>query len=201
MPAVTNMDHARSGRMALQPTLNTSRLALRPYLPVDAQRVQQLAGAREVADTTLHVPHPYPDGAAEAWIASHKIAWQAGTGVTYAITDRVSGALYGSVALSITPEHERAELGYWIAVPFWNQGYCTEAARELVAMALGPLHLHRLQARHLQRNPASGRVLQKLGMHLEGVHRESVRKWNRFEDLAMYAILAREWVLMNEQAK
>lgn len=182
--------------MALQPTLYTSRLTLRPYLPVDAQRVQQLAGAREVADTTLHIPHPYPDGAAEKWIALHQAAWDAGIGVTYAITDRVSGALYGTVALTIAREHERAELGYWSAVPFWNRGFCTEAARELLAMAFGPMHLHRVQARHLQRNPASGRVMKKLGMQLEGVHRESMKKWNRFEDIAMYAILAREWVLL-----
>ena len=187
--------------MALQPVLHTSRLTLRPYLPVDAQRVQQLAGAREISDTTLHIPHPYPDGAAEAWIASHPSVWDAGTGVNYAITDRVSGALYGSVALTISRQHERAELGYWIAVPFWNCGYCTEAARELVAMAFGSLHLHRVEARHLHRNPASGRVMAKLGMRLEGVHRESVKKWNRYEDLAIHAMLAREWMVMKEQSR
>jgi RimJ/RimL family protein N-acetyltransferase len=166
---------------------------------VDAQRVQQLAGTREVADTTLHIPHPYPDGAAEQWIASHKSAWDAGTGATFAITDRTSGALYGAVALTIERENERAELGYWIAVPFWKRGYCTEAAREIVELAFGTLHLHRLQARHLRRNPASGRVMQKLGMQSEGMLRESVKKWNRFEDIAMYAILARDWLRMKEQ--
>ncbi|MEP6729530.1 MAG: GNAT family N-acetyltransferase [bacterium] len=187
--------------MALQPTLNTSRLTLRPFQLVDAQRVQQLAGAREVADTTLNVPHPYPDGAAEKWIASHQPAWEAGTGVTYAITDRQSGALYGAVGLVIAREHERAELGYWIAVPFWNMGYCTEASREIIALAFGPLHVHRLQAQHLQRNPASGRVMQKLGMQHEGLHRETIRKWNRFEDIVMYAMLAREWVVMNGRSR
>jgi [ribosomal protein S5]-alanine N-acetyltransferase len=187
--------------MPQQPTLYTSRLALRPFVALDAQRVQQLAGAREVADTTQHIPHPYPDGAAEMWIASHKPAWDSGTGATFAITDRTSGALYGGVALAIAREHERAELGYWIAVPFWNRGYCTEAARQMAALAFGPLQLHRLQARHLQRNPASGRVMQKLGMQPEGVQRESVKKWNRFEDLAMYAILAREWLRMEEQTR
>ena len=91
------------------------------------------------------------------------------------------------------PEHARAELGYWVGVPYWNRGVATEAARALVAFGFGALGLHRVQARHLTRNPASGRVMQKLGMRLEGVHREAVRKWDRFEDLAMYAVLAREW--------
>jgi len=56
--------------------------------------------------------------------------------------------------------------------------------------AVGPLRLHRIQARHLTRNPASGRVMQKLGMRMEGVARDAVRKWGRFEDRAVYAILA-----------
>ena len=58
--------------------------------------------------------------------------------------------------------------------------------------AFEALGLHRVQARHLTRNPASGRVMAKLGMRLEGVHRESVKKWDRFEDVAMYAVLSHE---------
>ena len=51
-----------------QPVLRTSRLALRPFVLDDALAVQMLAGAREVADTTMHIPHPYPLGAAQVWI-------------------------------------------------------------------------------------------------------------------------------------
>lgn len=59
-----------------------------------------------------------------------------------------------------------------------------------MTFGFGELGLHRIQARHLTRNPASGRVLQKIGMRLERVHREAVRKWDRFEDLAVYGLLA-----------
>ena len=51
--------------MSEQPILRTQRLVLRPFVVDDALGVQVLAGAREIADTTLHIPHPYPAGAAE----------------------------------------------------------------------------------------------------------------------------------------
>jgi RimJ/RimL family protein N-acetyltransferase len=177
-----------------QPVLATQRLVLRPFALDDALAVQVLAGAREVAETTLHIPHPYPAGAAEQWIATHPVTLDAGTGVTYAITDADTGVVIGAVGLTITPAHAHAELGYWLGVPYWNRGYCTEAATALVDFAFTRLGLHRVQAHYLTRNPASGRVMQKLGMRSEGVSRQAVRKNDRFEDLEMYAILADEWI-------
>jgi RimJ/RimL family protein N-acetyltransferase len=176
-----------------QPTLRTARLILRPFELDDAVSVQLLAGAREVADTTLHLPHPYPSGAAEKWIGTHRAEWEAGACATYAVTDAQTGQLFGAIAITITAAHAHGELGYWIGLPFWNRGYCTEAGRAMLELGFGVLGLHRIQARHLTRNPASGRVMQKLGMQLEGVHRHARLKSDRFEDLAMYALLADEW--------
>lgn len=59
--------------MRKRPTLKTDRLILHPFVLSDATVVQQLAGSRNVADTTLFVPHPYLDGMAESWIAAHDI--------------------------------------------------------------------------------------------------------------------------------
>ena len=176
-----------------QPVLETSRLRLRPFVPSDAETVRTLAGDYQVADTTLNIPHPYPEGAAEEWISRHPHDWAAGTGVTCAIATAGDGALVGAVGLSLKPRHAQGELGYWVGVPYWGQGYATEAARALVDFGFRTLGLHRVQARHLCRNPASGRVMQKIGMVLEGTLRESVRRWDRFEDVALYAVLAREW--------
>lgn len=172
-----------------QPTLTTARLVLRPFTLGDAPDVQRLAGERAIAETTLTVPHPYPDGAAEQWIASHAPKYAEGKEVVFAITSRTDGSLVGAVGLALEPDHALAELGYWIAVPQWGQGYATEAARAVVAYGLGSLKLHRIQARHFVRNAASGRVMQKLGMRAEGVQRHALRKWGAFEDIALYAIL------------
>lgn len=102
-------------------------------------------------------------------------------------------SIIGAMGLAIKPQHARGELGYWIAATHWGKGYATEAARAFVDYAFFNLSLHRVQAQHLVRNPASGRVMQKLGMQLEGVLRESLRKWDRFEDVACYAIIDNEW--------
>lgn len=174
-----------------QPIIRTRRLELRLFRADDAPRVTEMAGDPRVADTTLNIPHPYPDGAAKAWIATHPETWQTGTRVTYAVVDRESDNLIGAVSLALKP-HSTGELGYWIGVPYWNSGYCTEAARALRDFGFDSLGLHRIEATHLVRNPASGRVMQKLGMQLEGVHRESVMKFDRFEDIAVYGILANE---------
>ena len=179
--------------MPRQPDLPTERLLLRPFRAPDAPDVQRLAGAFEVADMTMTVPHPYPDGAAEAWIATHADSWDAGIAATYAITERSTGHLVGAVGLALVRAHDLAELGYWIGVPYWNRGFASEASRALIDFGFSTLGLHRIQARHFLRNPASGRVMQKLGMTLEGIMRGAARKGDRFEDLALYAVLAPEW--------
>ena len=170
------------------PVLNTRRLVLRPFEAGDAPAVQRLAGAPEVALTTQNIPHPYPDGVAEAWIASHGPAWEEGRFLTLAITSAPEG-LVGAVSLHLTPAHRRGELGYWVGVPFWNRGYATEASAALVDFGFRRLALNRVQARHLTCNPASGRVMEKLGMKLEGIQRQYLLVRGAFEDLAMYAIL------------
>jgi RimJ/RimL family protein N-acetyltransferase len=96
------------------------------------------------------------------------------------------------VSLHVQREHRRGELGYWVGLPFWNCGYATEAAAALMEFGFDELDLNRIQARHMMRNPASGRVMQKLGMRPEGVHRELVLVRGSFEDVAMYALLASE---------
>jgi RimJ/RimL family protein N-acetyltransferase len=173
-----------------QEVLQTTRLVLRPFRLDDAATVERLAGAREIADTTLNIPHPYPQGAASAWIGQHEAMREAGTNLVYAITRRDTAELMGAIALSIAAEHARAEIGYWISAAHWNQGYCTEAGRVVVRWAFDSLGLHRVQGRHLVRNAASGRVMTKLGMQLEGIHRDAIRKWDRFENIAHHAILA-----------
>jgi RimJ/RimL family protein N-acetyltransferase len=155
--------------------------------------VERLAGEWKVADTTLRMPHPYPAGGGAEWIATHAPAWEAGASATFAITDASSDELIGAIGLSIEPKHAHAEVGYWIGLPHWNNGYGTEAGRAVLDFAFGPLALHRVQANHFARNPASGRVMQKLGMAYEGTQRDAVKRWDRFEDLVCYAILASEW--------
>ena len=88
------------------------------------------------------------------------------------------------MGLGISRAHGKGELGYWIAKDDWNRGYATEAARAVVRYAFDELGLRRVHAGHLVRNPASGRVMEKIGMRREGVWRQHILKWGEPEDSA-----------------
>jgi RimJ/RimL family protein N-acetyltransferase len=132
---------------------------------------------------------------AEQWIATHQQAYDNGQALTLAITLRDSGKLIGAIHAAIDATNKLAELGYWVGRPYWNQGYCTDAAKAMVDYAFRVLGMNRVQARHMTKNPASGRVTQRIGMRYEGTLRQSLFRWGTFEDAAIYAILREEWSL------
>ena len=86
----------------------------------------------------------------------------------------------------------KAELGYWVGKPFWNQGIATEAARSIIHFGFSELGLNRISAQHFVRNPSSGKVMLKLGMAHEGTLRQAVTKWGKYEDLHAYGLLRDE---------
>ncbi len=175
------------------PTLPARRLDLRPFHLDDAPLVQRLAGDRAIAHTTLRIPHPYPDGAAKVWIGTHAPAFADDAQCTLAVVSHEAGQLIGAIHLGIDRTADSAELGYWIGRAWWGQGYATEAAQTLVRFGFRELRLHRIHATHLTRNPASGRVMQKLGMRHEGTCRGATKKWGIHEDLELYGLLHSEW--------
>ncbi len=181
------------------PTLYTPRLVLRPFTLDDATRVQLLAGERIIAEMTGHIPHPYHAGVAEDWINTHAGDWKHGDALTLAITLGETGELIGAVSLTLRPEFKRAELGYWIGVPYWNHGFMTEAARAVLRFAFESLQMQRVYAIHFARNPASGRVMQKIGMQYEGTLRKHFVRWDKAEDLIYYGILIDEWKNKREE--
>lgn len=173
--------------------LTTARLVLRPVVPEDAREVQALADDPDVAANTLTIPHPYALEDAEDWIRSHREEQERGAALVRAITLREGGSMAGAIGLHIDTGNRVAELGYWLGKEYRGNGYATEAARAMVDHAFRVLELERVYASHFPGNPASGRVLQKLGMRREGRLRGHVRKGDRQEDLVVYGALRQEW--------
>jgi [ribosomal protein S5]-alanine N-acetyltransferase len=176
--------------MASQPALTTERLLLRPLTLEDAPVVQELAGRREIADTTISIPHPYSEQQARNWISGHIEACAQLKGVVFGVELAHTNQLIGTIGLrEIDQEHLQAEMGFWIGTDWWGKGYATEAAKRVIRFGFEELGLNRIYAHHMVRNPASGRVLEKSGMRDEGLFRQRVRKWGRFEDVVILAIL------------
>lgn len=171
------------------PALQTDRLVLRPYVLSDVADLVRLAGAREIAATTLRIPHPYREEDAISFINTFAVEAEMGTSARFAITLRQDGQLCGGVGLRIDKDHNHAELGYWIGVPYWGHGYATEAARAVVAYGFGTLKLRRIYASCVTKNTASGRVLQKIGMRYEGCQKQHICKWGEFHDLDLYGMV------------
>lgn len=176
--------------MSATPTLHTSRLLLGPFDTADAPDLQRLAAAREIADTTVSIPHPYELDHALAWIGHQRRESVRGRTTNFAIRLRPGTPLIGCAGLrDIDGEHSQAELGFWIGREWWGHGYATEAAAEVIRFGFEQLGLNRINAHHMARNPAAGKVLLHVGMQREGLLRQRVRKWGVYEDVILYAIL------------
>lgn len=142
----------------------------------------------------MSIPHPYEDGVAGKWIVDQQASFEADKTIDFAIILRDGGELVGSVGLKgIHKEWKSAEVGYWIGKEYWNKGYATEAARAVVGYGFEVMDLNRVHAHHMMRNPASGKVMAKLGMTQEGVSRQCLLKWGEYEDVGLWAVLKCEW--------
>jgi [ribosomal protein S5]-alanine N-acetyltransferase len=180
------------------PKLQTERLCLRPLAPNDADSISLALGAWEIANTTLSIPHPYPDGEATRYIDRKIAECEREKSLVLAIERRCNQTFLGVVELhQIDREHAQAELSFWLTVAGWGQGYMSEAIQPLLKLGFTHLDLNRIYGYHMVRNPASGRVMQKNGLVLEGILRQRVRKWGKFEDVALRSILRSDWQQQN----
>ena len=184
-------DESRIPSPLPEPDLFTHRLHLRPLALADEAAVQTLAADYEIAATTLSFPHPYPAGAGRAWIEKKLDAFEKGDELVLAI--ELQGELIGSIGFFLNRRDDAAELGYWIGKPYWGQGYASEAARAVIRFGFENLGLNRIQAQVMARNPASVKVLEKVGLRYEGLLRGSTKKWGVYEDVHLFATLAAEW--------
>lgn len=178
--------------MADQQIIHTDNLILRPFVLSDAYMVKQLAGDPIIAKTTLNIPHPYENGMAESWIGTHREAFNNGSSVTYALVKNDTNELVGAIGLMINPSHRKAELGYWVGVPYWGNGYCTEASKALINYGFEELDLNKIYAKAFVSNIGSWTVMEKAGMVYEGTLRQEVIKDGVPHDLKSYAILRDE---------
>ncbi len=145
------------------PVLETKRLALRAPRLEDAKTVATLANDRRIAENTARIPHPYKMSDAESFI---KGANNSGGEAVFLITLR-DKTVIGSCG--IVPQEPTPEVGYWLGVSYWGNGYATEALHAVIDYAFTDLAHDALQAGARVTNPTSRRVLEKCGFQWTGV--------------------------------
>ena len=118
------------------------------------------------------------------------------TSYVLAIIDRATDELLGAARIGIESEaHRRADIGYVLRRDRWGHGYATEAAERIVDFGFTDLRLYRIWATSHPDNPASSRVLEKIGMSFEGRIRGHMFVKGAWRDSLAYAILEPEWRL------
>jgi RimJ/RimL family protein N-acetyltransferase len=183
--------------MSAFPALETERLILRRIELSDAPLVYEYMKDREIAFNTKLIPYPYTDGAAEEWINRTHEAGEQGDDFSFAVTRKTDSLFMGACGIHRIPEHQRAEIGYWLGKPHRGQGYMSEATRQVIQFGFEELSLNRIYAGYFTRNPASRRVMEKAGMTYEGTYRQNVLKWGEFVDVGMCSILRAEFDARN----
>lgn len=152
----------------LLPRLTTPRLLLRQLRPEDVPDLVKYADNRKISDQIVNIPYPYREPQAAFRIAYVARGFKQGTHYVFAIIWEASQELIGEVSLHLDDARRRAQLSYWIGEPFWNQGIATEAAGAVLAFGFERLDLSHVIASHYAENPASGRVLEKIGLLATG---------------------------------
>ena len=171
-------------------TLTTDRLALRPTTPADAQRAFEIQSDWDVTRMLRMAQFPPDADDMAGWFGEHRQEWIAGTAFRFAIERQ--GRMIGLVDIDEI-DGEEGELGYWLEKPSWGQGYAFEAAQAVVTFAFEQIGLARLKTGHAADNPASGKVLLKLGFRPEKAMRKPSR--SRGEEILhqSYSLASEAW--------
>jgi [ribosomal protein S5]-alanine N-acetyltransferase len=176
------------------PTLTTARTILRAFTEDDAQPLFEHARNPNVTRYTLWEAHRT---VADTLIFLRDYAvlrYLEGMAEPYAITIKPDPRPVGSCGCFwAAMQHQTMELGYWIAEPFWGKGLVVEACRAVLDFVFAEYGPERVQARVIEGNDASARVLAKLGFRDEGTLRRSLLRRGKFEDVRMFSVLRGEW--------
>lgn len=155
-------------------SLTTARLILRPWQAGDAHALYRYASDPQVGPPAGWPPHKSLEASRAVLDRFMR------QGFDWALTDRETGRVLGSLGLS--PDPRRTEgtlsLGYALAREAWGQGLATEAARTALDYAFGPLHARLVTVYHFPFNHANRRVIEKCGFHLEGVFRQAFCRYD-----------------------
>lgn len=175
--------------------LTTSRMILRPYLPNDGDAVWRVISRPEIYATTNAIPKDFPRARVDLWFAFLESARRNHTGFEYGMFESTTGAYVGNCGVvNVNSRQYSGVLSYFINPALWGLGFATEGAAAMLDLAFGGLRLMRVSGSCMSCNPASRRVMEKLGFQFEGTGRRELYKDGIFHDVHHLSLLAEEWI-------
>ncbi len=172
----------------------TERLWIREYNKKDIDDFLRVIRQPKIYDTTYGIPRDYSKFRAKWWFKMIKYNRLSNMAYEYAIILRDTGEYVGNTGLiNIDAAHNHADISYYIDTAHNNMGIATEAAAEMLKYGFAELGYHKINGVCMSRNPASRRVMEKIGMRYEGTLREDLLKDGIYCDLDRLSILKDEY--------
>ena len=171
------------------PVIKTNNFTLRPYRPADAPSLAKNINNYKIYRYTAQIPFSYSLKDARIYLKRVTREMKAGTVLSLAIIK--NRKVIGAVSLNKIIKHHRAELGYWLAEEYWQQGIVSQAVKLIVAYGFKCLKLIRIYAYVMSPNKASMKVLKNNGFKKEGILKRHSVKDDRCSDLYVFAKVKR----------
>ena len=182
----------QEGLFVRLPRLETPRLVIRRMTMADAEDIYEYGRDPEVSRHVLWDAYRRV-GEARMYLKYVQRQYRLNEPASWGIELKATGRLIGTIGFMWwNQEYRSAEVGYSLSRAYWNQGLMTEALRAVIKFGFEEMNLNRIEAQHETTNPASGRVMEKVGMKKEGVLRQRLRNKGKFVDVALYSVLRGE---------
>lgn len=169
--------------------LKTERLTLRKFRPEDAHDMyHNWAKDERVCQFLTWDPHESVEATEQLlklWCRDYENPEWYQWAIIY--KDKVIGSI---AVVRVSNENDCIEIGYCIGFDYWGKGIMTESVQAVIDFLFTQAGVNRIEICHAVKNPASGRVAQKCGLSLEGIHKEEFKsRWGEYLDIAHYAIV------------
>jgi ribosomal-protein-alanine N-acetyltransferase len=172
------------------PELKTERLLLRKVTDADTEQIFKLRSDEKVMKYIGKKPIATMDEARD-WVKLIRDSLENNSGITWGISEIENTSLIGTIGLwRIIKENYRAEIGYMLQPQYWKKGLTKEAILKVADYGFHQMKLHSIEAHISPQNLASARVLEKTGFVREAYFKEDFFFGNKFEDTAIYSLLA-----------
>lgn len=175
--------------------LQTERLLLNSLSYQDIPKIIEYLQNPKISENVINIPFPYSEKDAIFWINSANQGRKNAEAYNFAIrlkNDKDKNFI-GGIGFTLDKRHNKAELGYWIAEPFWNTGFVSEAVGKILEFGFEILELNKINSTHFLHNPASGKVMIKNKMIKEAELKEHFKKSNQYLDVIQYRLTREEY--------
>lgn len=177
-----------------QKSFVTHRLVIREYTKYDIDDFARVTGQPQIYATTVGIPRNYTRRHAKEWLKFIEKSRKNFSSLEYGIFLKSDSRYIGNVGLiNIDTFNNRADISYYIDYNFWGMGFAEEAARKMLYLGFEVYGFNRIGGICMTCNPASRRVMEKIGMKYEGCDRQALLKDGIYYDLDRLSILNEEY--------